>query len=97
MNDRENLETVEGDAASIIRNPPRRERPVSKPETPPPVQQDTEDLEIEKPLSPAQKKRKLEGLIAAAMTMSRNKGFPKDVRDRFLEKAAKYTEELSAL
>ena len=54
-------------------------------------------LEIEKPLSPDQKKKKLKELIAAALVMSRNKSFPEAVRARFLDKVAKYEKELSTL
>ena len=99
MDERKKLDIMEGDAANIILNPQRRVCPDFKPAIPPiqQVQEDCLGLEIEKPLSPDQKKKKLKELIAAALVMSRNKSFPEAVRARFLDKVAKYEKELSTL
>ena len=96
MNDRENLETVEGDAASIILNSPKRVR------TGPPVQSPVqsvpeEPISTEKPLSLTQRKNKLERDLTAAKAMSRNRSFPKLVRQRFVDRATQYERDLAAL
>lgn len=96
MNDRDNLESVEGDAASIILNLPKRTR--TGPSTQAPIQQGPEEpISIEKPLPPTQKKEKLERDLASAKAMSRNRGFPKAVRQKFVDRVTQYERELAAL
>jgi len=96
MSDRDDLGTVEGDAASIILNQSKRVR------TGPPVQAPKqsvpeEPINTEKPLSLTQRKEKLERDLTAAKAMSRNRSFPKSVHQRFVDRAPQYERELAAL
>jgi len=96
MNDRDNLETVEGDAASIILNLPKRVR--TEPPVQAPIQQEPEEpISIEKPLPPTQKKEKLERDLASARSLSRNRSFPKSVHQKFVDRVTQYERELAAL
>jgi len=42
-------------------------------------------------------RKKLESQLQSALQMSRNRDFPKDVRERFAEKAAWYKDQLNKL
>jgi len=96
MSDRDDLGTVEGDAASIILNQSKRVR--TGPPVQAPVQQEPEEpVRVEKPLSPAQKKEKLERDLASARALSRNRGFPKSVHQKFVDRVTQYERELAAL
>jgi hypothetical protein len=86
-------DVVDGDTALIVEAPKIKKSPKNSLNSDE-IQGPPED---DKRLIPEQRKKKIECMIAAAEFMSKNKSFPLPVRERFIEKIAKYKKELNKL